>query len=120
MGQTNPELDYNGFSNYDAANMLERASRLTVVQSLRRPYAASYNDKFVYYMLPEMECLTCSETRTKFLTNSDTNFRYVHAADGVSYPDFYWPGGTVFSPQASRRRRACSYNNDFELSAVYF
>lgn len=57
--------------------------------------------------------------RTKFLSNSDTNFPYVHAADGVSYPNFYWPGGTVFSPQAWRRR-ACSYNNDFELSATYF
>jgi len=40
-GQTSPELDYTGFSNYDAANVLERASRLKLVQSLRRPCAAS-------------------------------------------------------------------------------
>jgi hypothetical protein len=49
-GQTNPELDYIGFSNYDTANMIERASRLKLVQSLRRPYAASSNEKFVYYI----------------------------------------------------------------------
>jgi len=70
-------------------------------------------------MLPEMECLTCSETRTKSLITSDTNFSYVHATDGVSCPNFYWPGGTASSPQTSRRR-ACPYNNDFELSATYF
>jgi len=47
-GQTNPELDYTGFSNYNAANMLERASRLKLVQFLRRPCAASSNEKSVY------------------------------------------------------------------------
>jgi len=50
-GQTNPELDYTGFSNYDAANMLERASQLKLVQFLRRPSAASYNENFVYCFL---------------------------------------------------------------------
>ena len=58
-GQTNPELDYTGFSNYDAANMLERESQLKLVQSSRRPCAASYNEKSVYCILPEIECLTC-------------------------------------------------------------
>jgi hypothetical protein len=74
MGQTNPELDYTGFSNYDAANVLERASWLKQVQSLRRPYAAYSDEKFVFYMLPGLECLTCSDTRTTFFSNSDTKF----------------------------------------------
>jgi len=39
--QTSPELDYTGFSNYDAANMLERTNRLKLVESLRRHCAAS-------------------------------------------------------------------------------
>jgi hypothetical protein len=32
------------FPNYDAANVLVKASRPTVVQSVRRAYAASYNE----------------------------------------------------------------------------
>ena len=51
-----------GFSNYDAANVLATASRLVLVQSLHRLYAASYSENSMFkdvkfkYDIPTDSC----------------------------------------------------------------